>query len=225
MQRICKYCGCIYAGKPGSSACPDCVKNLRSTSLSVRVCKECGISFIGGPAAKYCPICRQQRKAIANRQCKRNGSKRPLGSIDLCEVCRQPYTVTGPRQKYCPDCADAAIRDNDRQKSREWNAANTTPGGRRQLRQAHAAEISCAVCGKPFVPHDTSITCSPACSVELHKQRTAAWEREHRSERNRYHYTRIKAAESAMSPEDYQAHRAKINARARENYRKRKGKQ
>lgn len=224
MQRICKYCNAVYSGDPGSTACPDCVKKLRATSMGARVCTDCGAAFIGGPSAKYCPSCRRIRKLETDRRHKRNGAKRPLGSTDLCQVCNQPYTVTGGLQKYCPNCAEAAIREKDRQQSRKWNAANTTPESRREERQAHTAELVCSVCGRSFRPHSAAITCSAACAKALEKRRSAEWEREHNAQRATYHNQRRKAAEAAMTPEEYKAYRDKINARARENYRKRKEK-
>lgn len=224
MQRICKYCGITYTGDPGSTACPDCAAKIRSTSLRDRVCIDCSAVFLGGPSAKYCPPCRRQRKLEADRRHKRNGTQRQLGSIDHCAVCNQPYNVAGSNQRYCPDCAAAAIRENDRRMSRLWASEHATPDTRRIERQVQTAEIKCVICGKYFRPDSAATTCSAACAKELKHRTNTAWEHTHRAERNTMRNRRRKDAEAAMSPEEYQAYRDKINARARENYRKRKEK-
>lgn len=189
MKKICKYCGAQYDGDPGSSCCPDCAASQRKTTLAMRVCRECGKRFPGGPRAWYCPECRAERQreqASAYKRRKAAGQTRKLGSLDICTVCGKPYTVNGGLQKYCPDCAEEAVREIDRRQSSEWNAAHTTPEQRKNERNAASAPIPCAVCGKPFIPTDSSLTCSPECSKQLHSQRHSAWESAHRQERNAY---------------------------------------
>lgn len=186
MRRICKYCGQEYDGDPGGSCCPDCAAAQRATTLRPRTCRQCGAVFEGGPRAWYCPDCRRERTREATKRYRRAGPARPLGSEDLCEICGRPYTVNSARQRYCKDCAPAAIRAVDKAQSRAWQRANTTPEARRRERQAAAATIRCVICGKGFVPHDASKTCSPACSAELERRNTAAWEAAHKTERNAY---------------------------------------
>lgn len=225
MRRLCKYCGVEYDGDPGGSCCPACAAAQRQTSLRERICTACGIHFNGGPSARYCPDCRIERRRKRDREFKQRraaGNVRRLGSTSFCEVCGQPYTVTGGSQRYCPACAPEAIRAKDNAKSREWNAAHTTPEQRRAERQAASAPIPCAVCGRLFVPTDASLTCSTDCTTALRKQRHAQWEREHREVRNKDQRDRLAAKAKAMTPAEYAAYREKINARARENYKKRK---
>lgn len=186
MQRICKYCGAEYSGDPGSSACPACVTKIRSTTIRDCICRACGTTFQGGPRAWYCPICRAERRREADRRHKRTGTSRKLGSTDLCQICGQPYTVTGSLQKYCPSCAPEAVRAIDRQQSAAWQQANATPEQRRAERQAYTAPTICAVCGKPFVPDTVAHTCSPECQAAYAKIRAANWEREHRQQRTEY---------------------------------------
>lgn len=224
MKKICKYCGAGYDGDPGSSACPDCVRKQRQTSIRQRICRQCGIEFPGGPRAWYCPECRRVRKQEASRRNKANGSARPLGSTDQCEICGADYVVASGSQRYCPACAPDAVRAIDRQQSIAWNQTNTTPEQRRRTRKAAAAKVPCVVCGKLFVPTDPSITCSPECRRRNQALKCAAWEKANREARNQYHLARIKAKEAAMSPEEHKAYRDAINARARANYQKRKEK-
>lgn len=186
MQRICKYCEAEYSGAPGSTACPECVKKLRSTTIRDRICRTCGATFPGGPRAWYCPDCRAARKKEAERRHKRCGAVRKIGSADICTVCGKPYTVASGLQKYCPDCAPDAVMAIDRAQSRAWAAENLNPQQRREERQACTAPLLCAVCRKPFFPNDASLTCSKACQDIYARRRAAKWEKDHRAQRNQY---------------------------------------
>jgi len=225
MKRICKYCGKQYEGDPGSSACPDCVAEQKRTTIRQRACVVCGATFQGGPSAKYCPACLAERKKEQAARRRITGTARPLGSVDKCQVCGGEYIVTSGQQKYCPACAAEAIREKDRQKSRQWNAKNTTPEDRKTVRKAASAPIKCVICGKLFVPTTKAITCSLECKKQNHINNCAAWEKANHEARKEYQRNRIKAKEAAMSPEEYKIYRSKINARARENYKRRKEKQ
>lgn len=222
MKRICKYCGKTYEGDPGSSACPECVAERKKTTIRDRVCRQCGKTFPGGPRAWYCPECRKVRMRERNARHKSAGTARPLGSIDKCEVCGKEYVVNSGRQRYCPQCAPERYREIDRAQSKAWNAENTTPEKRKAERKASGAAIPCAVCGKLFVPTTPAVTCSQECRKAYQKRSHAEWEAQNREKRNVYQMNRIKQKEAAMSPEEYKAYRDRINARARENHRKRK---
>lgn len=225
MKRICKYCGKTYEGDPGSSACPECVADRKKTTIRDRVCRQCGRTFPGGPRAWYCPECRAERRRESAERQRRRGTQRPIGSIDRCEVCGGEYVVNSSRQRYCPQCAAEACRRADREQSKAWNAANTTPEGRKTERKASSAEIPCAVCGKPFVPTGgPAVTCGPECR-EIYRKRTCAeWEAQNKDYRKAYQRNRLKEKEKAMTTEEHKAYRDRINARARENRRKRKEK-
>ena len=193
MLRICRRCRSEYNGDPGSTLCPSCVREGRKTTIRDRVCRTCGAAFPGGPRAWYCPDCRADRQKAQSRDYHRRkaaGKTRSIGSEDLCEICGNPYTVSSGRQRYCPDCAPAAIAEADRQQGRAWYASNAAPDARRELRQSHAAELKCVICGRPYKPTDASATCSPACSAELHRRTASAWEKDHRAERTQYHRKR-----------------------------------
>lgn len=189
-----------------------------------RTCRQCGAIFRGGPRAWYCPSCRQERRLESSRRFRANGPARPLGSTDFCVVCGNPYIVNSARQKYCPDCAPDAIRAVDNAQSIAWNAENVTP----EYRLAHRAKTvqprACVICGKVFLPRDSSITCSKDCSKELDRRKSASYGRDHRSEINARKSAKRREKMSLMSPEELAAYRAKVNAKARENYRKRKSK-
>lgn len=187
MKRICKYCGAGYDGDPGSTACPECVKKLRSSTIRDRICRACGATFPGGPRAWYCPTCRADRRREADRRYKHSGPSRKIGSTDICQICGNPYTVVSGLQKYCPDCAPDAVRTIDRAQSKAWAAEHLDPKQRREARQTCTAPLLCAVCGKPFLPDDASHTCSKACQSIYARQRASKWEKTHREHRNQYH--------------------------------------
>lgn len=185
MKRICKYCGAGYDGDPGSTACPECVKRLRSSTIRERICRGCGGAFPGGPRAWYCPECRANRKRSADRRYKKSGPSRKLGSTDICQVCGKTYVVTSGLQRYCPECAPRAVREIDRQQSRAWAMEHLPPEQRRAERQVCTASLQCEVCGKSFPPKGRSKTCSAECRAVRIRQNAQAWECGHRDQRNR----------------------------------------
>lgn len=184
MRRICKYCGKTYEGDSGSSACPDCVAERKKTTVRDRICRQCGKVFPGGPRAWHCPECRKVRSREQCARHRQTGTARPLGSVDKCESCGREYVVNSGRQRYCPQCAPEKYRETDREQSKAWNAANTTPEERKGERKAAKAEIPCAVCGKLFAPVGVANTCGPECRRQLAKRRAAKWEAANRAKRN-----------------------------------------
>ena len=227
MRRICKYCGTEFDGYPGANACPDCVNKRKRNVIRDRICQTCGVTFPGGPRAWYCPACREERKRQHDREAKQRkkaGTVRSLGSTAYCERCGQPYIVNGGLQRYCPDCAPQATKETANALSRAWNAEHTTPEQRRIERHMHAAEIPCKVCGRMFVPTSATLTCSPECAEELHRRNANTFEERNREARNDYHRKLLADRLEAMTEDERREYRDKINARARENYKKRKDK-
>ena len=224
MKRQCLGCGAVFEGRPDSTLCPACAKKSKdSIHWRMRTCRECGSSFLGGPRAWYCPSCRAERKRAQAKAYKKHGPARPLGSTDICPICGREYIVTGGLQKYCPDCAPAAIAAVDREQSRRWNREHIDLTAQREARQAATAEIPCVICGKTFRPNGGSpVTCSPACAAEYRRRQGAIYQREHREELSRKDAERHRDKINAMTPEELAAYRETVNAKARENYRKRK---
>lgn len=189
MRRICRTCKVEYEGDPGSTLCPACVRAQKSTTIRTRTCRTCGTPFPGGPRAWYCPACRAGRQRAQSRDYHRRKAAdkvRAIGSEDLCTVCGKPYAVASGRQRYCPDCAPEAQAAADRQQALAYYAAHRDPDTRREQRKAHAAELLCVICGKPYIPTDASKTCSAACSAELARRSCARWESNHKPQRNAY---------------------------------------
>lgn len=127
MERRCKACGRIFDGTSDTRLCPGCrLKTQQANVYRPRVCTVCGASFVGTPRALYCPACRAKIKSQRDREHRRTGPARPLGSVDHCLRCGKEYVVRGGLQKYCADCTWIAQREADRIKSKEWNRTHKT---------------------------------------------------------------------------------------------------
>lgn len=114
MLRQCLTCGAEFDGRPDSTLCPQCAaKSKDSAVIRQRTCRACGATFLGGPRAWYCSSWRRVRQAETDRRHKarvKAGLTRRLGSTDKCQRCGKEYIVSGGMQKYCPDCAEEAVR-------------------------------------------------------------------------------------------------------------------
>ena len=161
----------------------------------------------------------QQRESNERRKA---GATRKLGSPDICIVCGESYVVSGSNQRYCPSCAQKAVAAIDHQQGRQYGSDHKAD--RQARRQAAKAEIACAICGKCYIPKSGASTCSPECARMLRQRSASAWEAAHAEDRNAYHRQRIADKVSAMTPDEYAEYRSIINAKARENYAKRKEK-
>lgn len=134
--------------------------------LQDRTCRECSCSFKGGPRAYYCVPCRTERAKLTNaeyRRRKRRGLTRPIGSIDTCERCSEPYTVEGGLQRFCPKCQPIHNAEYDRQTAlpvyhANKDQINPTRNLKRRIRDNH-----CVICGNEFEPVNGSTTCSSEC--------------------------------------------------------------
>lgn len=229
MIRVCLKCGKEFNGRSDATLCRECADASIHSVIRVRTCQRCGTDFDGYPNSKFCPDCAQIEKKEREkeyRERKKQGTVRKLGSTAKCDRCGKEYTVTGGLQKYCPDCAEEAIRENDRAKSREWNAANLDCDKRREDRQKATAYIKCLICGREFQPNEGSpITCSPECAKKLHTQRHAEWEAKNSTRRNEYQRNRYQKKINSMTAEELAEYRQKTNEKARKNYMKRKEKE
>lgn len=120
------------------------------------------------------------RKAISRRskgmvlprvqtdQAERGGGKAaqerprtPSGELGSLYRSGKEYIVKSGRQRYCPDCAAEAVREVDREASKQWNKENGFYEKRR-LSPRNGVKI-CVICGKPVPAGTPSITCSEEC--------------------------------------------------------------
>ena len=159
----CVKCGATFRTERSTQAyCDACLSEMKPGEMvGERTCRQCGKTFRGGLRAWYCPECRVQRRKESAARMRRDGVKRPLGSIDHCEVCGQEYVVKAARQRYCPSCAKEAVM-----------AVNREAGLRRYYEKKEKrkprevpryGEKVCVICGKPISPGTTAITCSEEC--------------------------------------------------------------
>lgn len=170
--RNCKRCGKPYeTDRPGTIFCPACSdSHHKSAPVRNRVCRQCGVTFPGGPRAWYCPSCRSDRRREADKQRKKTGTARPLGSTDICKRCGKEYIVNSGMQMYCNDCAEIAVKEKVRGHKREYYAEN------RDALNDHKREVRvdrkvCVICGAVFDADTPTVTCSPACAEKLKKLR------------------------------------------------------
>lgn len=163
----CAACGKSFVASGRTiRLCPECTAASKKNVMRQRTCRQCGAVFEGGPRAWYCPACRYERKKARDRECKRNGPARPIGSIDRCVVCGAEYTVESGNQRYCPDCAAEAIKAADRAAALEYYTGHKEQFERRK--KDHTT--LCVICGKPVCSGTVSITCSPECAALVRKR-------------------------------------------------------
>lgn len=155
-------------------------------------CMDCGKIVRMHIKSKRCPDCQRLANQAADRASKRRayrGEARSLGSTDSCARCGQPYTVTCGRQRYCPDCAQSAWRENDRKASRDLARERLQDPAYRAEHYARRRKIgwnsprACAICGKEYIPNQSrSMTCGGACAKALRAQKDKAYRAEHAEE-------------------------------------------
>lgn len=179
MKRICKRCGGEFQPpRKDRFFCDECLKVIKSESVvRQRTCQTCGKAFPGGPRAFYCPDCRAERKKASNAAYHRKGgAERPLGSTDICTRCGKEYTVNSGKQRYCPDCAEIAIKEKIMPKKAEYTAAYRAahPEQRAEL-LANSRRAECPICGRMFAPYRLQKYCSTECSKEAEERSRAEY--------------------------------------------------
>ncbi|WP_322354001.1 hypothetical protein [Paratractidigestivibacter sp.] len=167
-ERLCRDCGAAFTAETAYQyTCPSCREKNIATTLATRGCCECGKSFVGGPGARYCPDCRAERKKAQNREQRRRGTQRPLGSTDICKACGKEYIVEGGLQKYCPECAPEINRKKMNERNKEWRTKN-----KEKIYDSRAKKNLCCVCGR-IIPSTGTVTnvCSEWCKNERDRRR------------------------------------------------------
>ncbi len=169
----CKRCGRIIETDKQKSYCDDCRTAIKRESvLRDRICDSCGVAFVGYPRSKYCPSCRYERKKAdsrAHKQRERRGQTRKIGSESICEICGKPYTVESGRQRYCPDCAPAAISENVRAQKRAYMADHIVQNQESKARLKTDRKV-CVVCGRTFTSDRVETVCSDECAEKRKKK-------------------------------------------------------
>lgn len=170
--RNCKRCGNPYqTDRPDTYLCPACsVAAKRESVIKPRVCRQCGAVFSGGPRAWYCPDCRAERRRASDHRCHANGTVRPIGSTDKCEICGAEYTVRSSRHRYCDGCAADAVKKIDAAAAIAYYAANRDAINARRAELRKDRKV-CVICGAVFDSDLPTVTCSADCAAALRRQR------------------------------------------------------
>lgn len=172
----CKGCGKIFEATRYICYCDECRNAAEAENrYKMKECKLCGTLFSGGPAALYCPECRivkQRERELESKKRKKEGKTRQLGSTDLCVSCGKPYTVVGPIQKYCPDCAERIVQEQRRELALQHARDNKDKMFQRKKELAETRKV-CKVCGTPFYAPTATNTCSDECKKALQKYNQA----------------------------------------------------
>lgn len=173
-EKICQECGTHFWGSPGKYYCDACAKKVRASRVvRERTCIDCGATFMGGPKALRCTACRKAKQLERQRQARKEGSKRPLGSTDKCVICGKEYIVEAPLQKYCSEeCRLIGINHYNKHIK-----VRTSPEKTQQKRDIRANQLYvCKYCNRSFKPIILSgrkvpshIYCSDYCMKEQKK--------------------------------------------------------
>ena len=167
-MRSCQVCGNPFYGAKDRFYCPECAKGRKSdTAIRIRTCQDCGIKFPGGPRARRCPDCAYKARRESERKHRKNGTCRPLGSIDKCTICGEEYTVTSGRQQYCPSCRREGVLAWQREHKRGYDK-ESGQAAKKMERRSQARKI-CVYCMREFVGDKPTNVCSEYCRTE-HKK-------------------------------------------------------
>ena len=160
--RACQECGKPFYGACDCYYCEDCAKLKKVESvIKIRKCIDCGIEFYGGPKSKRCNNCRIEARRKRDREHKKRGTARPLGSIDKCQRCGAEYEVKSGLQKYCNDCARDALLDWQKGHKKGYNKKSGQDVKKYQRRKSQ--NKICVYCEKSFKTGTSSNLCSDYC--------------------------------------------------------------
>lgn len=159
-----------------------------------RPCMDCGKVVRMHIKSKRCTACQRLANMAADRESKRRqtaGKTRKIGSLDICQRCGKEYTVTAGSQRYCPACAEAAWKENDREKAKAQMRENLKDEAYREQRNAKRRNVelqtairTCVICGKEFKPYSgRSMACSPECQKEHRLRHMREYYHQHKEEK------------------------------------------
>lgn len=168
-QRICAKCGRAFYGNMDSILCPECAMISRSQNVVMqRICTDCGHNVKGGPRARRCPECRRKAQAENTKLQHKKEISRPLGSMDICQLCGREYIVEGCRQKYRHNCQRDALLEWQRKHKAEYNKRPERIQARKERREQHRK--ICIYCLRPFWDGTPSNACSEYCRNHSRKE-------------------------------------------------------
>lgn len=165
----CQVCGKPFYGGTDSYYCPECARAKKlDTVVKIRTCKDCGVEFYGGPRARRCPDCAYKAQQKTGRQHKKTGTKRPLGSLDKCDICGKEYIVKSGRQKYCSDaCQRKGVLEWQREHKKGYSKASGQDA--KKIERRRQAQKVCVYCLRTFSTDKSENVCSNYCRSEQKK--------------------------------------------------------
>lgn len=167
--KVCQSCGAHYEGTRDCHYCPKCAKEKKlDTVVRIRICQDCRTEFYGGPRARRCSECSFKAKQERNRKFAQTGAARPLGSTDICAICRKEYIVKSGKQKYCSaDCQRVGVLAWQRAQRKGYNKSSGQDI-KKQKRREEQQKI-CVYCLRPFKTKSSTNICSDYCKAERKK--------------------------------------------------------
>lgn len=231
MDKVCKVCGKALTARQQLYCCPDCRAEAKRTRMQEsykpsglpglyreKVCPDCGVKFVAHIKSYRCKACQDKADRAAEVRAKKRkaeGKSRLLGDTDNCQRCGNPYTVESGAQKFCPACKGAANREHHAKRMREIMSRKEVKDARAQRRKANLSERTCCVCGKTFRTEHFALTCGQDCRAIHMAAYHAGYDKNRKAQKAAYNRERW----ASLTEKE----REKINNRARELYRMRKG--
>lgn len=168
-KRICQKCGAQFWGVADRHYCPECAGKIKAENVvRNRRCIDCGQTFEGGPRAKRCPDCREIALRESLKRYRKSGTKRALGSTDICQWCGKEYIVISGRQKYCSEaCQRLAVLEWQRQHKKGYHRKEEIYAEKERKREIQ--EKICPYCLRIFRSTSSSPYCSDYCRREQRK--------------------------------------------------------
>ena len=167
--RACQVCGKHFSAAADNYYCPDCAKLKKlDTVVQERTCQDCGAMFLGGPRAKRCPECRIIARKEYDKEYRKRGSYRSIGSKDTCSICGEEYIVNSGGQKYCSEkCQRIGVLQWQREHKKGYNKKPKIKAKKQDARRNQ--EKVCVYCLRHFKTNSTSSLCSDYCRGEQKK--------------------------------------------------------
>jgi len=167
------------------------------------VCEVCGKRFtaagLGAWMRKTCSEeCRYERTlAIALARAKLHRSRPFPRQERACVVCGKLFPVGGGLGRWKKKtCSRACRNEQKRRTTAAWRKTRVKP--------LSVQKCKCVICGKPFTYMGSKPglrkTCSISCRYQWHRQRHAAWEKDHPGRKKKHYVELKKRAQEEKNP-------------------------
>lgn len=148
--------------------------NANPDMLWTSTCMDCGATFRRPIKCIRCAECQHKIKLKKWHEWKKNGSKRLLGSKDICKNCGAEYIVQSGMQRYCKNCAEAMMNKNIRAHKRAYAAGQRADPEKsaeiKYRKRLVPTPIICKWCGAEFYNSHGACYCSSECRKNGQKE-------------------------------------------------------